>query len=337
MFSRRRFIKLAALAAVTHYTPVFARQTEANTPAIRLMDAAPATLGRATVPSLPIHAAPDSASPSTSQYARDDVFSILGQALGEASVPHNKTWFQTERGFVFSSWVQPVENQPQPAAASSPRAWGEICVPFSDARATPNPTAPVFYRLYYGSVFRAVGLAKDEAGTAWYLLRDGIRRECYIPAAHLRFIAPDELTPLSPEVKKKRIEVNATTNVMRAFEDDKIVMETRVATGKLTLYTFTPIGNFQVISKKPCSHMSGLWGTSDFYDLPGVPFATFFTARGAAIHGAYWHNDYGTHRSHGCVNVPPAIARWYWRWTTPAAPYDAASFYGQGTPIVVGK
>lgn len=337
MVTRRRVIKSMALSSVvlaarafTHYTPVFASSPQA----MALMDAPnaapPASLGRVTVAALPIHTAPDAASPAGGQYARDDVFSILAHI--------NNAWFQTERGFVQAALVQPVENLPQPAASAAPKAWGEICAPFTDARTQPRADAPIFYRLYYGGVFRVAGVAKDAAGNAWYQLREGLRRDAFIPAAHLRPISPEDLTPISPEVKNKRIEVNTTVNVMRAYEDDKIVLETRVATGKLTLYTYTPNGAFRVISKKPAAHMMGLWGTPDYYDLPGVPFATFFTARGAAIHGAYWHNDYGSHRSHGCVNVPPAIARWYWRWTTPAAPYDSAMFYAApGTPVIVSK
>jgi hypothetical protein len=36
-----------------------------------------------------------------------------------------------------------------------------------------------------------------------------------------------------------------------------------------------------------------------------------------AIHGTYWHNDFGVRRSHGCVNVPSEVAHWIYRWTTP--------------------
>ncbi|HQV69940.1 MAG TPA: L,D-transpeptidase [Thermoflexales bacterium] len=336
MVTRRRFIKGVALSSAViaartflHYTPAYAK----NPQAMALMDAPnaapPASLGRVTAATLPIHAAPDAASPAVGQYARDDVFSVLAHI--------NNAWFQSERGFVAATQVQPVENAPQNALAPA-RTWGEICAPFADARTQPRADAPIFYRLYYASVFRIAGVAKDAAGNAWYQLREGLRRDAFIPAAHLRPISLDDLTPLSPEVKNKRIEVNTTINLMRAYEDDKIALETRVATGKLTLYTYTPNGSFRVISKKPSAHMMGLWGTPDYYDLPGVPFATFFTPRGAAIHGAYWHNDYGSHRSHGCVNVPPAIARWYWRWTTPAAPYDSAEYYAApGTPVIVSK
>ena len=42
----------------------------------------------------------------------------------------------------------------------------------------------------------------------------------------------------------------------------------------------------------------------DIFDLPGVPWNIFFDLAGTAIHGAYWHNDFGIRRSHGCLNVP---------------------------------
>jgi hypothetical protein len=36
-----------------------------------------------------------------------------------------------------------------------------------------------------------------------------------------------------------------------------------------------------------------------------------------AIHSTFWHNNFGTARSHGCVNVLPDDAKWVFRWTTP--------------------
>jgi lipoprotein-anchoring transpeptidase ErfK/SrfK len=37
--------------------------------------------------------------------------------------------------------------------------------------------------------------------------------------------------------------------------------------------------------------------------------------RGYAIHGAYWHNRFGTPVSHGCVNLPVKQARNLYNWT----------------------
>ena len=56
-------------------------------------------------------------------------------------------------------------------------------------------------------------------------------------------------------------------------------------------------------------------GISDqYYDLPGVPWNLYFTHEGAAIHGAYWHDNFGKPRSHGCVNLPLAEAHKLYTW-----------------------
>ncbi|MBI3176443.1 MAG: L,D-transpeptidase [Chloroflexi bacterium] len=53
------------------------------------------------------------------------------------------------------------------------------------------------------------------------------------------------------------------------------------------------------------------------YDLPGVPWVSYFAGNGAALHGTYWHNDFGTPKSAGCINLRPQDARWLFRWTLP--------------------
>jgi lipoprotein-anchoring transpeptidase ErfK/SrfK len=45
------------------------------------------------------------------------------------------------------------------------------------------------------------------------------------------------------------------------------------------------------------------------YLVKNVPFSMYFF-EGYAIHGAYWHNNFGRPASHGCVNVPVAAAKW---------------------------
>ena len=55
----------------------------------------------------------------------------------------------------------------------------------------------------------------------------------------------------------------------------------------------TPHGEFRVIRKRPRRHMISFQERSDGYELPRVPFPTYLTASGVAIHGAYWHNDFG--------------------------------------------
>ncbi|MCD6030113.1 MAG: ErfK/YbiS/YcfS/YnhG family protein, partial [Thermomicrobiales bacterium] len=48
-----------------------------------------------------------------------------------------------------------------------------------------------------------------------------------------------------------------------------------------------------------------------------------FTDEGHALHGTYWHSNFGMPMSHGCVNLPMDVAEWMYRW----AP--------EGTPVTV--
>ena len=49
------------------------------------------------------------------------------------------------------------------------------------------------------------------------------------------------------------------------------------------------------------------------YNLPNVPWTMYFRG-GYAIHGVYWHTNFGTPMSHGCINMKKSDARWLYRW-----------------------
>ena len=87
----------------------------------------------------------------------------------------------------------------------------------------------------------------------------------------------------------------------------------------------------------PTIHMTndGEPGAGHPYDLPGVPWVSFFTGTGDSFHGTYWHNDYGRPRSHGCVNLTPDDAKFIYRWTSPVVPPETAYLYdpGSGTKV----
>ncbi len=79
-------------------------------------------------------------------------------------------------------------------------------------------------------------------------------------------------------------------------------------------------------------------GSGD-YELRDVPWIQYFAA-GYALHGAYWHDVFGTPRSHGCVNLSPIDARIVFNFTQPAVPegwhgLNVSDEFGQGTLVVV--
>jgi hypothetical protein len=117
--------------------------------------------------------------------------------------------------------------------------------------------------------------------------------------------------------QKRWIEVNLTTQRLIAWEGNQPVHAVIVSTGKTA--TPTPTGVFAVQYKFRTKRMQG-----DDYDVPGVPFTMFYDGN-YAIHGAYWHNRFGTPVSHGCVNVAVDHAKWLFDWAS------------VGTPVVVRK
>ncbi len=288
-------------------------------------DAPPAPYGRVTVYSLEVREAPRRSAKTIRRARRDEVLRLQGQAVGEPVMSHNAIWYRTDEGWVYSSWVQPVHellNPPEPLLAKE-GFWGEVTVPFTRARTAPNPGAGASARLYFTSVYRVVDAALGSDGEWWYRIRDGLvwSGGLYVPAAHIRRFDPQELTPLSPHVPpaQKRIEIDLRQQIMTAYEGDQPVLASRTATGFGPFQT--PRGRFRIIRKRVSSRMIGGEGR-DRYDLPGVPFPSYFTASAVAIHGAYWHNDFGRRRSHGCVNTVAEVARWIWRWTLPSMAYN---------------
>ena len=106
----------------------------------------------------------------------------------------------------------------------------------------------------------------------------------------------------------------------------KVVLETLVSTGPYLRTENgkrifgTPAGDWSILRKRPTRHMAGDDAAPpNFFDLPGVPWVSYFHWWGVSIHGTYWHNDYGRPRSHGCVNMTPENAKWIFRWTLPPA------------------
>jgi len=64
------------------------------------------------------------------------------------------------------------------------------------------------------------------------------------------------------------------------------------------------VGYYQVYVKYESTTMSG-----PGYYLPGVPYTMYFY-KGYGIHGTYWHDNFGTPMSHGCVNMRTDEANW---------------------------
>lgn len=108
------------------------------------------------------------------------------------------------------------------------------------------------------------------------------------------------------------IDVNLTTQRLVAYEGDRAVFNTLVSSGTWLHPTVT--GQFRVWLRYVAQTMDGRRLGYDYY-LPNVPYVMYFY-RDYALHGTYWHNNFGTPMSHGCVNLPTPAAEWIFNWSS---------------------
>lgn len=111
---------------------------------------------------------------------------------------------------------------------------------------------------------------------------------------------------------EKWIDVNLTNQTITAYEGNTPVMRAVVSTG--TWQTPTVVGTFKIYTKHDSLRMTGNIN-GDYWDIPNVPDVMFFY-EGYGFHGTYWHNNFGTPMSHGCVNLSLADAEWLYNWAT---------------------
>lgn len=140
---------------------------------------------------------------------------------------------------------------------------------------------------------------------------------------------------------EKWIEIDLTNQKLTAHEQspgqDRIVFTFPISSGLPWMPTVT--GQFHLWSKVRSQPMTG--GSVDdgtYYNLPNVPFVQYFY-QGYGIHGAYWHNDFGKPRSHGCINLRVEDAAKLFFWTEPQlSPGEYVRYHipkEKGTRVVV--
>jgi lipoprotein-anchoring transpeptidase ErfK/SrfK len=154
--------------------------------------------------------------------------------------------------------------------------------------------------------------------------------------------AADESEPAKAKAPRPRkwIDVSINRQALVAYEGERPVFATLVSTGAdgtgdPDKTHSTVQGTFLIHTKHVSVTMDGD-EEGDEFDLRDVPYVQYFKA-GYALHAAYWHDDFGTPRSHGCVNLAPKDAAWLFGWTTPGVPdgWHAALSLRHGTLIRV--
>jgi lipoprotein-anchoring transpeptidase ErfK/SrfK len=108
------------------------------------------------------------------------------------------------------------------------------------------------------------------------------------------------------------IDVDLTNQRLVAYEGSTPVYYAFISSGLYPYLTVT--GQFEVYQRYQYQDMNGYRLGYDYY-LPNVPYVQYFY-KDYALHGTYWHNNFGTPMSHGCVNLATPDAQWLYNWST---------------------
>ena len=104
------------------------------------------------------------------------------------------------------------------------------------------------------------------------------------------------------------IDIDLSEQMLRAYDGTDLIASFLVSTG-IDIYP-TETGQYHIYGKFPTYTMTG----NDYF-LPDVPYSMFYSGD-FSIHGTYWHHNFGTPMSHGCVNMDTNDAEWLYNWSS---------------------
>jgi len=134
----------------------------------------------------------------------------------------------------------------------------------------------------------------------------------------------------------KRIEVSIPEQLLRAYEGETLVLETPTEAPRLPPND-TETGRFRIRYKVPLEDMRGatdaegnvVWVVGDGgkepagsipYGVSDVPNVMYVNLDAEALHGAYWHENFGQRMSHGCINLPLPVSEFLYGWAPLGTP-----------------
>ncbi len=171
---------------------------------------------------------------------------------------------------------------------------------------TPQPYVPAKQIASTGS---------DEPRPTWTVTPTPSPTPTPTPTVIPTFVNPnyqDAVRPFGVCANERWVDVNLTTQTLRAYEGDNIVFTTLISSGTWEHPTVT--GQFRVWLTFESQTMDGSLLGYDYY-LENVPYVMYFY-QDYALHGTFWHSNFGTPMSHGCVNLETSDAAWIYNFVT---------------------
>ena len=189
-----------------------------------------------------------------------------------------------------------------------PRKFGWVLFPL-ESQLTPgnevlDPSGHKYTRFDLIQVYDTVSIG----GFTWHL----IGPDEWVEARHTALVYPTD-SPPDGVTNGRWIEINLFEQTIAVYQDSQLIFATLTSSGVPGWWTRP--GLFQIEEKLASTPMTGSFEAdrSDYYYLEDVPWTMYFD-EARAFHGAYWHNQYGYERSHGCANLSIGDSQWLFNW-----------------------
>ncbi len=232
---------------------------------------------------------------ATAVYAREASTYIVqpGDTLIRISARHGVSVSQLAgaNGLRWNSWVYVGQ---------------QLVIP-GDTEGSTQPSGATTHIVQRGDTLTRIG-ARYGVSVSRLARANGLRWNSWVYAGQRLTIPGGTPPPVPHSTGERWIDVDLSTQTLTAYEGNGPVYTVAVSTGRPN--TPTPVGQFRIWIKLRYDDMRG-----PGYYLRDVPYVMYFY-KDYGLHGTYWHDNFGTPMSHGCVNLSSTDAEWLFNWAS---------------------
>ncbi|HEY3058303.1 MAG TPA: L,D-transpeptidase family protein [Chloroflexota bacterium] len=279
------------------------------------------------VDSTPVYAKPNARDAIRLNAKKGDLLRVTGVSPGLSGDPN--MWWATTEGYVALNALKPSSN-PWAAQWTVPdgllalNGWWGRASSGANVRAGPSTEAPLVGKLPAGQLLKVLveGPGQDVEGSAtWYRIDGGRYAGGWVHSSLVKELKEqpraNTTEPKGGSDSGRWVVVDRRLHTLTLVDHGSAVFTTFVALG--VAGRETPTGTYSTWGKYRADEMTStsVRNPGGYYDLPNVPDTQYYLDGGFAVHGTYWHDDFGTDESHGCVNVTWTDGRYLFSQTTP--------------------
>jgi lipoprotein-anchoring transpeptidase ErfK/SrfK len=281
-------------------------------------------------PSAAVYAKPNARDAVRITVKKGDLLRVTGVSPGQAG--DTNLWWSTTEGYVAVDALAQSQNPwatqwTVPDGLLAVHGWWGRATSSIRVRAGPSTDAPVVGQMPAGQLLKVLVSAPGEevdGDATWDRIDGGRYAGAWVHASLVRKLDQQPVAntsePSGGSEAGRWIVVDRAQHSLTLVDHGNAVFSTFVALG--TAGRETPRGTYSTWGKYRADDMTSnsVRDPGGYYDLPNVPDTQYYLDGGFAIHGTYWHDDFGGDESHGCINVTWTDGRYLFSQTAPTVP-----------------